>query len=69
MSCAVVVVVAIRAEVPQRYVGRVPLIRRIPGGRHRGIFFGLHHLLHPGVLLIVLVVAVLVVVLLLRRRR
>jgi hypothetical protein len=47
----------------------VPLLRRFPGGRHRGIFFGLRHLQHSGIVLIVVVVAVVVVVLILRRRR
>jgi hypothetical protein len=47
----------------------VPLLRRLPVGRHRGIFFGLRHLQHSGIVLILVVVAVIALVLILRRRR
>jgi hypothetical protein len=47
----------------------VPLLRGFPGGRRRGIFFGLHQRQHPGVVLILLVVVLIVTALILRRRR
>ncbi|MGA8248908.1 MAG: hypothetical protein WB797_18525 [Nocardioides sp.] len=48
----------------------MPLLRRFPSGRHRGILFGLRHLQHASlVLIVVVVVAVLVLVLVLRGRR